>query len=107
MPAVGDLHGVWRTLGHSGGVGFRPIPRHDRDLGMGLEPSRHGLGGAVLQEVHRAVPIQIHHDRAIRMALAFGPIVDTDGTRSWGRWRGEASHSAQQGIPAAGHPLAG
>jgi len=107
MPAVGNLHRVRRTLGHSGGVGFRPIPRYDRHLGMRLKPSRHGLGGAVLKEVHRAVPIQIHHDRAIRMALAFGPIVDTDGTRSWGRWRGEASHPAQEGITAAGHPLAG
>jgi hypothetical protein len=107
MPAVGDLHCVRRTLGYAGRIGFRPIPRHDRHLGMRLKPSRHGLGGAVLKEVHRAVPIQIHHDRAIRMALAFGPIVDTDGTRLWGCWRGEAAHPAQEGLTAAGDPLAG
>ncbi len=107
MPAIRDLHRVRRPLCHSGGVGFCPIPHHDRHLGMGLEPGCHGLSGAVLEQIDRAVPVQIHHDRAIRMALAFGPIVDTDGTRSWGRWRGEAAHPAQESITAAGHPLAG
>jgi hypothetical protein len=61
---------------------------------MRLEPSRNGLGSAVLKQIDRAASVEIDHDRAIRMALAFGPIVDTDGTRSWGRWRGEAAHPA-------------
>ena len=107
MPAIGDLHGVRRPLGHPGGVGFCPIPCHDGHLGMGLEPSGHGLGGAVLEQIDRAVPVQIHHDRAIGVAFAFRPIVDADGTRLWGRWRGKTPHPAQEGIAAAGHPLTG
>ena len=81
MPAVGDLHRVRGALGHSGGVGFRAIPRHDRHLRMGPEPGRNSLGGAVLEQIHRATPVQIDHDRAIRMPFPFGPIVDTNGTR--------------------------
>ena len=107
MPAIRDLHRVRCPLGHSGGVGFRPIPRHDRHLGMGLEPGGDGLGGAVLEQIDRAVPVQIHHDGAIGVAFAFGPIVDADGTRRWGLRRGETPHPAQEGIAAAGHPLAG
>jgi len=36
----------------------------------------------------------------------FGPIVDTDGTRWWSLRRGEAANPAQEGIAAAGEPLA-
>jgi hypothetical protein len=69
MPAIRDLHGVRRPLGHTGGIGFCPIPRHDGHLGMGLKPGGHGLSGAVLEQIDRAVPVQIHHDRAIGMAF--------------------------------------
>jgi len=80
MPAIRDLHRVRGALGHPRGIGFGAIPRHDRDLGMSLEPGRNSLGGAVLEQIHRAAPVQIHHDRARGMPFPFGPIVDTNGT---------------------------
>jgi hypothetical protein len=107
MPAIRDLHSVRGPLGHPGRVSFRTIPRHDRHLGMGLEPGGDSLGGAVLEQIDRASPIKIHHDGTMGRPFPFGPIVDADGTRPWGRWRGEAPDPAQQYIAAAGHPLAG
>jgi hypothetical protein len=80
MPAIGDLHGVWGALGHPGGIGFRPIACHKRHLGMGPQPGGDGLGGAVLEQIDRTAPVQIHHNGAIGVALAFGPIVDANGT---------------------------
>ena len=74
---------------------------------MGLEPGCHGLSGAVLEQIDRAVPVQIHHERAIGVAFPFRPIVEADGTRRWGLRRGETPHPAQEGIAAAGHPLTG
>jgi hypothetical protein len=82
MPAIRHLHRVRRPLGHPGGVGFRPIPRDDRHPGMRLELGGNRLGGTVLEQRHRAAPVQIDYDGAIGVAFPFGPIVDTDGTRA-------------------------
>src|SRR5215831_21357218 len=76
MPTICDLHCVWGALGHPGGIGFRPIPCHNRHLGMSLQPGGDGLGGAVFEQIDRTAPVQIHDDGAIGVALAFGPIVD-------------------------------
>jgi hypothetical protein len=48
---------------------------------MGLEPGSNGRGGAGLAQRYRATPVQSHHDRAIGVARAFGPIVDAAGAR--------------------------
>ena len=114
MPTVGDLHRVRCALGHPGGIGFRPIARDDCHLGMGLEPGGHRLSGTVLKQIDGAVAVQIHHDRAIGMALAFRPIVDADSTRRVGplAWRDRARVAGAYsgcrvppGGPSAARPL--
>jgi hypothetical protein len=47
---------------------------------MGLEPGGNSLGGAVLEQIDRAAPVQIDHDGAIGVPFPFGPIVDADST---------------------------
>ena len=88
-------------------TGNIPIPRHDRHLGMGMEPGSNGLGGAVLKQRHRAAPVQIHHDRAIGVALAFGPIVNADHVWRWSLRGLVVANTAQHGLAAARQTLAG
>jgi len=52
------------------------------DLGMRFQPRAQGFFGAISQEVHRAVSLQVAQHRAIAVALAKGPVVnaeDADG----------------------------
>jgi hypothetical protein len=53
-----------------------------RHLWMRLNPGSDSLGAAILEQIHRAAPVQIDHDGVIGVPIPFGPIVDADDTRS-------------------------
>ena len=67
---------------------------------MGLEPLRHGVSGALGQECHGLVALQINQHGAIGLAFAQGEIVHTKHGRDDVRWDGEPAQQTQQGIPA-------
>jgi hypothetical protein len=47
---------------------------------MGWPPGCDGLSGAILEEIDRAVPVEIHDERAIGVACPCGPIVEAEET---------------------------
>src|SRR5579872_7461569 len=88
VPAVGDLNGLRRAGAGAADVVVGAVAADDLDLGMLFQPLAQGVSGALGQEVHGAVPLQVAQDRAIAVALAKGPIVnaeDADGPmlREW------------------------
>lgn len=103
---VGDLDSRRCPLVSAIGVRLRPITGDDLHAGMLLEPVGQGLGGAIGEERHRPVALQINQDCAIGLAFPHGEIVDaedrgTDEGRDW-----EPAEHAQEGATTDGHAQA-
>ena len=107
MKAVGDLDGCGCPLMRAIGVGFRPIPRDDLHARMLLEPMGQGLRGAIGEQRHRPMALEIDQDRAIGLAFPQREIVHAEdgGTRE-GRDRQPAEH-AQEGRRLTATPRHG
>src|SRR3954471_5993389 len=70
---------------------------------MPVEPSLHGLGVAVGQRIDDRTPLQVHHDGAVGLALAPGPVVDANET-GWGRRvMSDLLDAPEQRVGADGH----
>ncbi len=73
---------------------FGAIATHHFDTRMGFLPLGHGLHGTIGQTLDDLSSFQIHDHRGVAMALAQGPVVDTDDL--WGLlgWIGQGSDHA-------------
>jgi hypothetical protein len=71
------------------------------------QPGRHGVRGALGQQIDRPLLFQIHQNRAIDPPLAEGKIIDPEHTRGrlGGRWG--AAENPEDRITAQWHPQAG
>jgi SAM-dependent methyltransferase len=72
-----------RAPAHAVGVEVTAITTDDADRRMLGQPGRHAGSGAVRQQVHDAMRLQINQDGAIPMAPPPGPFVDTDDLEGW------------------------
>ncbi len=85
MEPVGHLERVGRPLARPLARPHRVIPAavacDDLAAGMRLEPTRQRLGGAVGQQVHRPVALQVDHDRAVAPPTAKGEIIHAQHAR--------------------------
>src|SRR5215471_232656 len=101
MPAVSDLDRLGGALCHPRGVRIGAVARDHGHLRMRPEPGGDGLRQTIVEEIDRAAPLEIDDDRAIGVALTFGPVVKADHA-----WRGSlprlvSTDAAQHGLAAA------
>jgi len=78
------------------------IPAHDLDTRMLLSPGRNRVSGAVGQEIHHPVPLEIHDDRPIGPALPEGKVVHGENRRRRGMLDLEAPDMTKEGLPTDG-----
>lgn len=78
VPAIGHLLRVRGSLPCPFRVGGRPIPRDDLHAGVGLQPSRQGLGLAIRQQIDDLAAFQVDEDRPILLPPTQRPIVHAE-----------------------------
>src|ERR671938_2171957 len=105
MKPIRHLYRIGRSAGCAIAIGARTVAADDLNTRMLLQPIGEGLGGAIRQEVNRAMRVKINDNRAIGLAFTFGPVIDTDHARSWGRTSAGAPHEAQHSIRTDRHAL--
>src|SRR5690348_6202507 len=98
MKAIRHLQGLRGPSAGSLGIGAAPVPDYDLHAGMLLQPGRQRLALSVGQQVDGAALFQIDEDRAIVMALAERPVVDTEHARGGSTRRASAMQAPQQDI---------
>src|SRR5690349_19467851 len=96
MPPIGDLDGLWRSLAGSVGIGAGTIAHDDLYAGMAPQPYRQGFRLAVGQEIDDAVTFQIAQDRAVVLAFAPRPVINTENTDIRHRIGNRLADAAQQ-----------
>src|SRR5215813_2350341 len=105
MPAVSDLDRMGGALRHPRGVRIGAVARDHGHLRMRPEPGGDGLRQTIVEEIDRAATLEIDDDRAIGVALTFGPIVNADHAWCWSRCGLVVADAAQHGLTAARQPL--
>lgn len=88
MPPVGNLNGLGRSAGGSFDIGVAPVPADNLHASVERKPGRERVRFWVRQQLHGAMPIQVHQDRAIDMALLEGDVIHTEAARGRdsGKW---------------------
>jgi len=76
MEAVCHLHCLRDSARGSLSVGGAPIPRHDLDAGMGVQPVGQACSRPIRKQVDGSALLSIDQDRAIRVPPPLAPIVD-------------------------------
>jgi hypothetical protein len=76
VKAVGDLLGLRRPQGRSGGRVAAPIATDEPYLGARLQPAREGQLRAVGQPVDDATPLPVEQDGAVGTAAPEGEVID-------------------------------
>ena|GEM_PF-2474153 len=77
MPAIRDLSGVWRASSRALCINASTIPRDDFYTRMTRQPCGHDICIAFGKQIKNAVAFQIADNRAVTLALAPSPIIDT------------------------------
>ncbi len=103
MPAIGGLLGVGRSTGRPVGVGAGPVAHHDGHAGVGRQPRRQRVGGAVRQQVDDAPAFEVAQDRAVAVALAPCPVVHPEHGHRGNRCGGAGADAAQRRGAADRH----
>ncbi len=62
VPPIRDLDRLRGSCGSTGRVVAAAVPADDLDVGLGGQPSRHGVGLPVRQYIDRAVAVHVDHD---------------------------------------------
>jgi hypothetical protein len=91
-------------------IGAGAIAHDDLDGRMVLQPGGQGLGRAVGQQVDDPVTLQVAQDRAVALAFAPGPVINTQDTGPKTRVSGRASSGASRMrrsrvVPPTGMPV--
>ncbi len=81
VEAVGHLRRARRALPPTLGVGPAAIAADDLDAGVLDQPRGEGRGAAVGQEVDWSATLEVHQDRAVRLAAPHRPIVHAEDAR--------------------------
>src|SRR6267142_5002046 len=105
MPAVSDLDRLGGALGHPRGVRLGAVARDHGHLRMRPQPGGDGLRQTIVEEIDRAATLEIDDDRAIGVALTFGPIINADHAWRWSRRGLVTTDAAQHGLAAARQAL--
>jgi hypothetical protein len=105
VPAVGDLHSVWRTLSDTVGVGPGTVARDNLDARVLTEPVGQRCCLPIGQQIHDPIALQIDQNGSIPMATTPSPVIDRNYARRHRRAhaRPGRSHHSQQGIGADRH----
>jgi hypothetical protein len=88
-------------------IGAGAIAHDDLDGRMVLQPGGQGLGRAVGQQVDDPVTLQVAQDRAVALAFAPGPVINTQDTGRRHGLQRRFTDAAQQGRAADRHAGAG
>ena len=80
MPPIRDLDGLWCSLAGSVAIGAGAIAHDDFDGRMVLQPSGQGLSFAIREQIDDPVTLQVAQDRAVTLALAPSPVINTQDT---------------------------
>lgn len=112
MPAVGDLQGVRGGFLDGAGVGGGPVAADDLDAGVGGEPGREGLGGAVGQDIDGTAGFDVDQEGAVSATAAEGELIDPQHPRCpFGNLRGfeqfQQPAAARGQMQLAAEPFAG
>src|SRR3954469_792732 len=105
MPPIRDLDGLWRPLAGSVAIGAGAVAHDDLDGRMVLQPGGQGLGPAVGQQVDDTVTLQVAQDRAVTLALAPGPVINTQDTGSGRASKGASRMRRSRVVPPTGMPV--
>jgi hypothetical protein len=94
VKAVGDLRGLRCTRTSAVARRFQTISGDDGDPRMFTSPGGACVRLAVLEQHHRLSLFQVHHDRAVALALPVGPVIDPDGRERRDRGEGQTTHQS-------------
>ena len=94
MPAIGDMNGIWQSLGRSLAKSTTAIARHDLDARMSRQPSLNSRCLSVGQQRYNPSSLQIAYDRAIPMVSPERPVIDADNNQKIGGHRRSSTHDA-------------
>jgi len=106
VKTICHLDGRGRALASPLGIGARSLPGDHLDSRMLLEPGGEGRSGALREERHRLVALQVHQDRAIRVACAQREIVHAQRRGRGKRRDRQPAEPAPQRVPAHCQPPA-
>lgn len=105
VPAICDFEGVGGGLLDRLRIGGGPVPADDLRTGMGLEPGRERLRGAIGQHVHDPAGLDVDQHGAVGAALAEGELVHSQHPRGTALNRRRRQQPEEPG-PARGQPQA-
>jgi hypothetical protein len=75
MEAVGNMHCLRSAARCSLSIGGTPIPRHDLDGGVGLQPLRQAGSRPIWEQIHGSALLGIDQDGAIGVPSPLAPVV--------------------------------
>jgi hypothetical protein len=83
VKAIEDLSRLWGAVPNPLGIQPAPIAADDLDTGMRRQPSRHGWGRAIGEQIHHLMVFEIADNGPETSASPPGP--STEANHPWGR----------------------
>ncbi len=100
MPAVCDLHGLWRCPTRGMAVSGSPIARNHGNARVSRQPGLDRCGFSVWQQVDDSALFKVAQQRAVALTALPGKIVDAEDADTGLRGHRTSPHDAQQRVPA-------
>jgi hypothetical protein len=104
VEAIRHLQRLWRAARGPIRKVRAAVTTDDHDLRLRLQPGRERVRLAIRQEVNDVTPLEIDEERAVTMATADTPVIDTHHPWRRSRWQRCPSDLAQQRIGAHQQP---
>ncbi len=107
VPAIGHLDRARRALARTVGIGPAAIAADNLGTGVRFQPRFQARGGAIREQVDRAMRLQVDEDRAVSAPFLQAPVVHAEYARRLDRRERRLGHRPAQGVAAHRDPQVG